>query len=64
MSQIVGLVGLPNDGRPGNLKLRTDYVLPSRPVPGCWQSPSRALRVPRTAANTDTNTKYLTPYTL
>jgi len=56
MSLFVGLVGLvvlPNYGRPGNSRTRTDYVLPSRPVPGCWQSPRRALRGPRTAANTD-----------
>ena len=46
MSQIVGLVVLPNDGRPGNSRTRTDYVLPSGPVPGSWQSPRRALRGP------------------
>ena len=32
--------------------MRTDYVLPSRLVPGSWQSPRRALRGPRTTANT------------
>ena len=32
MSQIVGLVVLPNDGRPGNLRTRTDGILSSRPV--------------------------------
>ena len=26
--------------------------MPSRPVPGSWQSPRRALRGPRTVANT------------
>ena len=51
VSQIVGLVALPNDGRPGNSRTRTDYVLPSRLFPGSWQSPRRALRGPRTAAN-------------
>ena len=43
MSQIVGLVVLPNDGRPGNSRTRMDYVLPSRPVLGAWQSPRGAL---------------------
>jgi len=28
------------------------FAVPSRPVPGSWQSPRRALRGPRTAANT------------
>ena len=46
MSQIVGLVVLPNDGRPGNSRTRTDHVLPSRPVPGSWQSPARPYRGP------------------
>jgi len=32
MSQIVGLVVLPNDGRPGNSRTRTDGILSSRPV--------------------------------
>ena len=32
MSQIVGLVALPNDGRPGNSMTRTDGILSSRPV--------------------------------
>ena len=32
MSQIVGLVVLPNDGRLGNLRTRTDGILSSRPV--------------------------------
>ena len=32
MSQIVGLVVLPNDGRPGNSRTRTDDILSSRPV--------------------------------
>ena len=52
MSQIVGLVVLPNDGRPGNSRTRTDGILSSRLVPGSWQSPRRALRGPRTTANT------------
>ena len=43
---------LPNDGRPGNSRMRTDGILSSRPVPGSWQSPRRALRGPRTAENT------------
>ena len=32
MTQIVGLVVLPNDGRPGNSRTRTDGILSSRPV--------------------------------
>ena len=52
MSRIVGLVVLPNDGRPENSRTRTDGILSSRLVPGSWQSPRRALRGPRTAANT------------
>ena len=52
MSQIVGLVVLPNDGRPGNLRTRTNGILSSRLVPGSWQSPRRALRGPRTTENT------------
>ena len=30
-----------------------DCILPSRPVQGSWQSPRRALRGPRTVANTE-----------
>ena len=52
MSQIVGLVIPPNDGRPGNSRTRTDGILSSSLVPGSWQSPRRALRGPRTAENT------------
>ena len=52
MSQIVGLAVLPNDGRPGDSRTRTDGILSSRPVPGSWQSPRRALRGPRTTENT------------
>ena len=52
MSQIVGLVVLPNDGRPGNSRTRTDGILSSRLVPGSWQSPRRALQGPRTTENT------------
>ena len=32
MSQIVGLVVLTNDGRPGNSRMRTDGILSSRPA--------------------------------
>ena len=32
MSQIVGLVVLPNDGLPGNSRMRTDGILSFRPV--------------------------------
>ena len=53
MSQMVGLALLPDHCRPGNSRMRTDYVLPSLPVPGSWQSPRRALGGPRMAANTD-----------
>ena len=52
MSQIVGLVVLPNDGGPENSRTRTDHVLPSRLVPGSWKFPCRALQGPRTAENT------------
>ena len=52
MSQTVGLVVLPNDGRPGYSRTRTDGILSSRLVPGSWQSPRRALRGPRTTENT------------
>ena len=40
MSQIVGFAVLPNDGRPGNSRTRTDGILSSRPVPGSGQSPA------------------------
>ena len=53
LSQVVGLVVLANDGRPGNSRTRTDYILPSPLVRGSWQSPHRALRGPRTAENTE-----------
>ena len=51
MSQIVGLVVLPNDGRPGNSRTRTDGILLSRLVLGSWQSPPGPTE-PRMAENT------------
>jgi len=48
----VVFVVLPNDDRPGISRRRTDHILPSRLVPGSWQSPRRALRGPQTVENT------------
>jgi hypothetical protein len=52
MSYLVGPAVLHNDGRPEVSRTGVDRILPSRPVQGSWQSPRRALRGPRTVANT------------
>ena len=52
MSHPVGPAVLPKDGRPSLRADGTVYSLPSRPVRGSWQSPSRAPRGPRTVENT------------
>ena len=46
------LVVLTQDGRLYILRTRTAYFLPSRPVPGSWQSVLRALSGPWPVGNT------------
>jgi len=41
MSQIVRLVVLPNNSRPGNSRTRTDSILSSCLAPRSWQPPGR-----------------------
>jgi len=52
MSQVVGLFVLANNGRPGNSRTRTDYILPSYLVRGSFKSTYQVLQGPWTAENT------------
>ena len=61
MSQIVGLVILLNDCRPGNSRMRTDGILSSLLVPWSWQSPSQGLWGLRKTTNT--NCEHPPPFT-
>jgi len=58
MSYLAGPAVLHNDSRPEVSRTGVDRILPSRPVQGSWQSPRRALRGPRTVANTAFKSSY------
>ena len=54
------LVVLTQDGRLYILQTRKAYFLPSRPVPGSWQSVLRALSGPWPVGNTDASKRKTT----